>query len=99
MGIKEEYKVWLSYSGRPLIGEGRYELLKHIRDTSSLKASAERLGISYKTAQNYISRIEQNLGKDIIISSKGGMARGSSRLNDTGLMLIKRYEAAMMRTR
>jgi molybdate transport system regulatory protein len=99
VGIKEEYKVWLSNDGKPLIGEGRYKLLKHIRDTSSLKASAERLGISYKTAQNYISRIEQNLGKDIIVSSKGGMIRGSSRLNDTGLMLIQRFEAAMKRTR
>jgi molybdate transport system regulatory protein len=96
-GIKEEYKIWLSINGRPLIGEGRYRLLKHIRDKESLKSSAGLLGISYKTAYNYIRRIENNLGEKIIISSKGGMARGSTRLNNSGLKLIERYDKALLR--
>jgi molybdate transport repressor ModE-like protein len=53
------------------------------------------LGVSYKTAYNYIRAIEGGLGKRIIDTEKGGInAGGSTRLNDLGRMLLKRYEAA-----
>jgi molybdate transport system regulatory protein len=89
-------KIWLEHEGKPLLGRGRYLLLRNIRDTSSLKKSSEMLGVSYKTAQNYIGRIEVNLGMKIIKSTKGGInAGGSTVLNKTGMMLIRKYEKAI----
>jgi len=85
-------KVWLEYKGKPLLGRGRYELLTNIKKTSSLKKSAEKVGISYKTAYNYIKRIETNLGKRIIKSHKGGEAGGYTKLNPVGEQLITKYE-------
>jgi len=89
------YKVWLEYNGQPLLGRGRYRLLQLIRQTSSLKKSAEKLGISYKTAYNYINRIEKRLGRKIIETYKGGKDYGGgARLNSLGLELMKKYEVA-----
>lgn len=83
-----------------MIGKGRYRLLKLINQTNSLKLSAEKLGIANKTAYNYIKKIESKLGKPIIISHKGGpQAGGSTELNDTGKLLMKRYEELERRMR
>jgi molybdate transport system regulatory protein len=91
-------KIWLEHNKRPLLGKGRYVLLKNIRRTSSLKKSAEMLGVSYKTAQNYIKKIEANLNEKIIKTTKGGPnAGGSTVLNKTGIMLIQKYEKALSR--
>ncbi len=77
-----------------MIGIGRYELLKNIQKTSSLKISAEKCGLASKTAYNYIKRIESRLGERIITSKKGGKAAGgSTNLNGMGLQLISEYEA------
>ncbi len=95
MGIRltYNYKIWLEYDRKPLLGIGRYNLLKNIKRTSSLKISAEKLGISYKTAYNYIRKIEKHLGNKIIESHKGGKdAGGYTKLAPAGEMLIKKYE-------
>ncbi len=80
------------------MGKGRYVLLESIRKTGSLKKSASKAGISYKTAYNYIRRIEKNLGKKIIETHKGGKdAGGYTRLNPLGISLVKRYEEVIAR--
>jgi molybdate transport system regulatory protein len=91
--ITYNYKVWLECNGEPVLGKGRYSLLKNISRTESLKASAEKMGISYKTAQNYLRKIETKLGIKITDSQKGGRgAGGKTTLNKKGFDLLKRYE-------
>ena len=100
MQIKANYKVWLEYNKKPLLGKGRYTLLKTINKTSSLKKSAKKIGISYKTAYNYIKKIENRLSKKIIISHKGGKnAGGYTKLAPLGKELIKKYEDAIKKIR
>jgi molybdate transport system regulatory protein len=92
MRLSSRTKVWLEYKGKPLLGAGRYRLLSSIQKTKSLKESASVVGISYKTAYNYIRRMERTLGKRVIVSRKGGPeAGGSSTLTEVGQLLIKRY--------
>ena len=94
--INYDYKIWLTYDGKPLIGEGRYLLLKNIKKTNSLKKSAQNVGLCYKTAYNYINKIENRLSEKIIISHKGGKeAGGYTNLTLLGKELIKRYEEAI----
>jgi len=82
----------LEYKGKPILGKGRYSLLKNIKKTSSLKQSAGLLGISYKTAYNYINRIERRLGRKIIESHKGGIgAGGYTKLRPLGQQLLEEY--------
>jgi molybdate transport repressor ModE-like protein len=90
--IDYDYKVWLVYKGKPLIGRGRYLLLKNIDETKSLKESAERLGLSYKTAYNYIKKIEERLGEKVVRSHRGGRgAGGYTELTLLGKELMRRY--------
>jgi molybdate transport repressor ModE-like protein len=87
-----DYKIWLVYKGKPLIGKGRYLLLKNIEQTNSLKESAERLGLSYKAAYNYIRKIEKRLGGKIVQGHRGGKgAGGYTELTLLGKELMKRY--------
>ena len=93
MNIKYNYKLWLEYKGKPLVGKGRYRLLKAIGRLNSLKKAARFVGIANKTAYNYIKKIEKRLDKKIIESHKGGRnAGGYTKLNSLGKELIKRFE-------
>jgi molybdate transport repressor ModE-like protein len=95
--LSYNYKIWLEHDKKPLLGKGRYELLKNINMTNSLKKSAELVGISNKTAYNYIKKMENKLGEKLIISHKGGKdAGGYTKLNSTGLELIEKYEEALL---
>ena len=92
-GITFNYKVWLEHKGKPLMGQGRYELLKNIHVTQSLKESASNCGLSYKTAYNYIRKIEKRLGDKVIDSRKGGVgAGGMTLLTEKGKSLLTEYE-------
>ena len=94
--LSYNYKIWLEHDKKPLLGKGRYELLKYINKTNSLKLSAKKVGISNKTAYNYIKKMENNLGKKVIDSHKGGKdAGGYTKLNSTGIELIEKYEEAL----
>jgi molybdate transport system regulatory protein len=92
INLVAKHKVWLELEGKPLIGKGRYELLKSIAATNSLKMSAKQNNISYKTAFNYIKKIENRAGEKIVVSKRGGKSAGGSvSLTDYGIMLLNRY--------
>lgn len=98
MNIKANYKVWLEYKGKPIVGKGRYRLLKAIGKLNSLKKAAKFVGIANKTAYNYIKKIEKRLGKKIVESHKGGKkAGGYTKLTLLGKGIIKRFEEAEKR--
>ena len=96
MSFSVKKKIWIEYNHEPILGEGRYSLLKNIEKTRSLKKSAELLKVSEKTAHNYIKRMESRLRKKIIKSSKGGKdAGGKTELTTLGRTLLKKFEAAL----
>ena len=100
MQLKANYKIWLEYNKKPLLGKGRYNLLKTINKTNSLKRSVDILKINYKTAFNHIRKIEERLGKRIIDTHKGGKdAGGYTRLTPLGKELVTRYEEIISRIR
>ncbi|MDY6986118.1 MAG: LysR family transcriptional regulator, partial [Candidatus Thermoplasmatota archaeon] len=80
-------KIWLEIDGRPIIGEGRAQLLELIDETKSISESAKRMGISYRYAWGTIKEIEDNLGKSIITSSRGGAGGGKTELTEEGKAL------------
>ena len=94
-GIKVEVKkkVWLEHKNMPLMGKGRYEILKAIDKTRSIKKTATQLHITEKTIQNYIDKIEGRLGKRITSSYRGGrVGGGSTQLTPTGRQLLELFE-------
>ncbi len=92
--IKPRYKVWLSIASKPVMGAGRYKILKTISKTHSIKETARLLNISYRSCQNYIKKMEERLDTEIVCTERGGInGGGSAHLTAFGRSLIKKYES------
>jgi molybdate transport system regulatory protein len=84
-------KVWLERGGWPVLGEGRARLLEAIEEERSILKAAEKLGMSYRHAWGVIKKINEALGKEVVISIRGGKEGGSTELNENGRRLLKEY--------
>ena len=50
MAYQIKSKIWIESNGKILLGEGRVQLLKAIKETGSLSKAAKKLKMSYKKA-------------------------------------------------
>ncbi len=92
--IKPNYKIWLTIGQKPIMGAGRYKILKTISKTNSIKETAKLINISYRACQNYIKKMEERLGTEIVCTERGGInGGGSAHLTTFGRSLIKKYES------
>lgn len=84
-----EYKIEYDDSSL-LLDEKKFNLLSYINDTGSITEAAKRCKISYRTALNYIAKIESTLNISIVNTSKGGSGGGgSTTLSNEGLQILK----------
>ncbi len=73
-----------------LLDEKKFNLLSYINDSGSITEAAKRSKISYRTALNYIAKIESTLNISIVNTSKGGSGGGgSTKLSNEGLQILK----------
>ena len=85
-------KIWLSdEKEHGFLGEGRFRLLREVRQTGSLARAAQQLSISYRKAWGDIRAAEKGLGFELLTRHRGGRAGGSSSLNDRALRLLAAY--------
>ncbi|MFO7721884.1 MAG: LysR family transcriptional regulator [Bacteroidales bacterium] len=93
------YKLWLSsVSGEGIIGDGKIRLLEAIRDSGSLSAAAERMGLSYRKAWGDIRKAEALLGYPLTEKHRGGKDGGSSTLTPQAIRLLEAYKALQVQT-
>ncbi len=91
--ITLHYKVWLSSdSGRSMMGDGKWRLLKTIDKLGSIKSAAEMLHISYRKAWGDLKKIEDFLGFSLVEKNRGGKDGGSTTLTEAGKNLVETYE-------
>lgn len=65
-----------------------------------MKKAAEYAGISYRTVQAYISRMERNLGVRVVATERGGsMGGGRASLTGDGKRLLEAYRKAVRKHR
>ncbi len=84
-----EYRI-LMEDDSFLLSAKQFELVENILNTGSITEAAKSIGISYRTALNYIDRIEDALGVKIVSTSKGGKGGGgSTKLTSDGFNLLK----------
>ena len=84
-----EYKINVDGNSF-LLDSKKYQLLEFILDTGSLTESAKLAKISYRTALNYIDKIESNLQVKIVSTSKGGKGGGGgTTLTEEGYSILK----------
>lgn len=84
-----EYKI--NVDGNSFLLDGKkYQLLESILDTESMTESAKSIKVSYRTALNYIDKIESALNVKIVNTIKGGKGGGGgTTLTDEGYSILK----------
>ena len=84
-----EYKI--NIDGKSfLLDEKKFNLLIYINESGSITEAAKRSKISYRTALNYIDKIESTLDIAIVSTQKGGSGGGgSTTLTEEGLQILK----------
>jgi molybdate transport system regulatory protein len=74
-----------------LLGPGKADLLQAIDETGSIAAAGRRMGMSYKRAWYLIDTMNAYFREPVVISTKGGSARGGAQLTGTGRTVLKAY--------
>lgn len=69
----------------------RLELLDAVMRTGSISAACESVGVSYRTALNWLKEIERKAGARIVHSTRGGKTGGKTQLTETGQKLVEQY--------
>ena len=84
-----EYRISIGENSF-LLDEQQYLLLDYINNLGSIRAAANELSFSYRTALNYIKKMESTLKVSIIETQKGGSGGGgSATLTEEGLKILR----------
>ncbi len=87
------YKFWIeTKKGEGILGEGKWKLLKAIRDTGSLNAAIESRGLAYRQTWDKLKKIEQQLGFKLIEKRRGGREGGSTVLTPKGERIVAFFD-------
>lgn len=87
-----EFRFWVSYNGKPLLGKGKMELLRQIERHGSLRQAAEELGISYRKAYYRIYSMNKAAEQPVVELKRGGINGGLSEITAYGKELMKEFE-------
>jgi molybdate transport system regulatory protein len=91
--MKLNFKIWIeSDEGLSILGEGKWKLLKAIRETGSLKAAAEEMNFAYRQTWENLKTIEEKLGFKLVDKTRGGESGGKTVLTPKGEQLVDFFE-------
>lgn len=91
--IHPEYKIWLATEGGAgVLGDGKWKILKAIREAGSLAAACESLGITYRRTWNDLKKVEKMLGFALLEKSRGGQDGGHTVLTAEGVKLVSAFD-------
>lgn len=76
-----------------VVGPGKIDLLKAVRETGSISAAARQLAMSYKRAWMLLDTLKQGAGQPVVEVSQGGRGGGGARLTPLGEALVQGYES------
>jgi molybdate transport system regulatory protein len=92
-GLKLNYKFWIETdSGVSLLGEGKWQLLKAIKETGSLKAAVEKMGYSYRQTWENLKILEEKMGYALIEKHRGGEKGGQTILTSRGEKIVEFFD-------
>lgn len=91
--VEVQGRLWFSMNGKPLLGKGRMELLRHIEATGSISKAARAMKMSYKAAWDAVDAMNNAMGRPVVESATGGTRGGGSRLTETGKRLMLEYRS------
>ena len=74
------------------IGIGKIKLLQLVGETGSISAAARRMGMNYRRAWFLIDSMQSGFAEPLLLTERGGKARGGASLTPLATELISRYE-------
>lgn len=74
------------------MGPGTRMLLENIRDYASIREAAKAMDMSYTKALRMLRTMEEELGFPVVISERGGIQRGGTRLTEKGEQVLDVFE-------
>lgn len=63
-------KLFLSHGGDFVMGPGRLELLRTVKELGSLRKAAQKLGMSYRWAWGRLNKTEEQLGTALLVRTE-----------------------------
>ncbi len=84
-------KVWLEADGQAVFGDGKLLLLETIARAGSIRAAAEKLGMSYRGLWGRLAEMEKRLGLPLVRRTVGGKGGGGAALTEQAAELIQHY--------
>jgi molybdate transport system regulatory protein len=99
------FRLYIVSKGRRVLGKGGYQILEAVDRLGSISAAANELQMSYRFIWNYVRRMEDRLGKPVIVTRRGGALHGrrkgggGAKLTQTAKALLESYRATETRLR
>jgi molybdate transport repressor ModE-like protein len=91
--MKVKVRVSITNSkGEGYMGIGLVWLLKKIQKFKSIRLAALDMELSYTKALGILNRLEKNLGRKMLVRTRGGMGRGGAKLTPFAKAYIRAYE-------
>jgi len=81
--------------GESFMGIGLVWLLRRIKKFKSIHRAAADMELSYVKALKILNRLEENLGRKVVIRTRGGAARGGAEVTPFAERYIKEYERVL----
>lgn len=89
--LRGRIKGWLTYNGEFLLGPRYVRLLEGIDRTGTIREGCQTTRMSYRTCLSRIRRMESALGASLVVTQRGGNARGSATITPLARRLIRIY--------
>ncbi len=90
--LAPRHKVWLKWDGLFLMGPNYVRFLGAIDEKGTIREGGLAVGWSYRTCLNRLRRMEQVLGRPVLVTSRGGKAGGSAALTAEAARLVRIFE-------
>ncbi|MDP3442706.1 MAG: LysR family transcriptional regulator [Ignavibacteria bacterium] len=87
------FKIWIEDDmHNSILGDGKWQLLKAIDETGSLKDAMIQMDLTYRKTWDNLRRIEQKLGFPIIETERGGADGGRTVLSPQGKKIVALFD-------
>jgi molybdate transport system regulatory protein len=90
--LTPRHKVWLNWDGVFLMGPNYLRFLAAVDETGTIREGGQAVGWSYRTCLNRVRRMEQALGRPVLLTKRGGRTGGSARLTPEARRLVRIFK-------
>jgi molybdate transport system regulatory protein len=85
-------KIWIEDDqGGAIFGAGQLKILETIDKEGSISAAAKKMKMGYRSMWGKLKKIEQRIGKKVLIRKKGGISGGASVLTSEAKILVEKF--------